>query len=85
VISNDKLKSVDYRVVPNVHATARIVVACFFTGHATKAQKPFGPIKELISEENPPVYRQFLVEEYMSKCFSRELQSKSIGLEQFKL
>ncbi|KAK9182828.1 hypothetical protein WN944_025976 [Citrus x changshan-huyou] len=85
VISNDKLKSVDHRVVANVHATARVAVACFFTGHAAEAQKPFGPIKELISEENPPVYREFLVGEYMSKCFSRELQSKSAGLEQFKL
>ncbi|KAL9408298.1 hypothetical protein AB3S75_046790 [Citrus x aurantiifolia] len=37
------------------------------------------------SEENPPVYREFLVGEYMSKFFSRELQSKSAGLEQFKL
>ena len=68
----------------NVHATARVSVACFFTGHTTETQKPFGPIKELISEENPPVYREFLVGEYFSKYFSKELEGKSAGLKQFE-
>ncbi|KAH9764462.1 1-aminocyclopropane-1-carboxylate oxidase [Citrus sinensis] len=84
VVSNDELKSVDHRVVANVHATARVSVACFFTGHTTETQKPFGPIKELISEENPPVYREFLVGEYFSKYFSKELEGKSAGLKQFE-
>ncbi|KAH9682101.1 hypothetical protein WN944_025978 [Citrus x changshan-huyou] len=85
VISNDKLKSVDHRVAANVHATSRVSVACFFTGHPTETQKPFGPIKELISEENPPVYREFLVGEYFSKFFSKELEGKSAGLKQFEV
>ncbi|GAY52581.1 hypothetical protein CUMW_142990 [Citrus unshiu] len=58
VISNNKLKSVDHRVVANVHATARVAVACFFTGHATEAQKPFGPIKELQSKCFPSILKK---------------------------
>ncbi|KAH9764464.1 1-aminocyclopropane-1-carboxylate oxidase [Citrus sinensis] len=58
VISNNKLKSVDHRVVANVRATARVAVACFFTGHATEVQKPFGPIKELQSKCFPSILKK---------------------------
>ncbi|KAJ4722653.1 1-aminocyclopropane-1-carboxylate oxidase [Melia azedarach] len=83
VISNDKFKSVDHRVAAN-HVGPRVSVACFFTGHDTVTPKPYGPIKELISEENPAIYGDFLISEYLSKYVTRALDGKS-GLDFFKL
>ncbi|XP_059632378.1 1-aminocyclopropane-1-carboxylate oxidase homolog 1-like [Cornus florida] len=81
IISNDKFRSSDHRVVAN-SVGPRISVACFFTGVAVPA-KLYGPIEELISEESPPVYREFLVREYLSKFFSRALDKS--GLDHYKL
>ncbi|KAJ4722654.1 1-aminocyclopropane-1-carboxylate oxidase [Melia azedarach] len=83
VVSNDKFKSFDHRVAAN-HVGPRVSVACFFTGHDTVTPKPYGPIKELISEENPAIYGDFLISEYFSKYGTRALDGKS-GLDLFKL
>ncbi|XP_044487308.1 1-aminocyclopropane-1-carboxylate oxidase homolog 1-like [Mangifera indica] len=83
VISNNKFKSVDHRVVAN-GSVPSISAACFFTGHATGTPKLYGPIKELTSEENPPVYRDFLISEHLSLYFARAVGDKSV-LYQFKL
>ncbi|KAF9590257.1 hypothetical protein IFM89_032035 [Coptis chinensis] len=54
ISSNDKLKSVEHRVLAN-RLGPRISASCFFTyGIDTK---PRGPIKELISDESAPIYR----------------------------
>ncbi|PQP95336.1 1-aminocyclopropane-1-carboxylate oxidase homolog 1 isoform X2 [Prunus yedoensis var. nudiflora] len=83
-ISNDKLQSVQHRVLAN-RAGPRVSIACFFTGEKTGAlAKSYGPIKELISEENPPLYRNFLISEYYAKFFSQGLDEKS-GLDHFRL
>ncbi|KAL6292212.1 hypothetical protein ACE6H2_000354 [Prunus campanulata] len=83
-ISNDKLQSVQHRVLAN-RAGPRVSIACFFTGHRTGAlAKSYGPIKELVSEENPPLYRHFLISEYYAKFFSQGLDEKS-GLDHFRL
>ncbi|XP_021804630.1 1-aminocyclopropane-1-carboxylate oxidase homolog 12-like [Prunus avium] len=83
-ISNDKLQSVQHRVLAN-RAGPRVSIACFFTGEKTGAlAKSYGPIKELISEENLPLYRHFLISEYYGKFFSQGLDEKS-GLDHFRL
>lgn len=83
IASNDKFKSTDHRVLAN-HNGPRISVACFFTGVAVPP-KIYGPIKELTlkSDENPPVYKDFLVTEYMDKFFTRPIDKS--GLDYFKL
>ncbi|KAA8550772.1 hypothetical protein F0562_002456 [Nyssa sinensis] len=63
IISNDKFKSVEHRVLAQ-SVGPRISVACFFTPSGRASAKPFGPIKELLSKDNPPVYRDFLCSEY---------------------
>uniref|UniRef100_A0A5B7BB86 Fe2OG dioxygenase domain-containing protein n=1 Tax=Davidia involucrata TaxID=16924 RepID=A0A5B7BB86_DAVIN len=82
MISNSKYTSNVHRVLVN-SVEPRISVACFFAGPVT-APKLYGPIKELISEENPPLYRDVLLNEYIAKFYSTGLDDK-FGLEHYKL
>ncbi|KAL7600833.1 hypothetical protein Lser_V15G23263 [Lactuca serriola] len=83
IVSNDKFKSVDHRVLAN-HNGPRISMACFFTGVAVPP-KIYGPIKELTlqSDGSTPVYQDFLVSEYMNKFFTKPIDKS--GLDYFKL
>ncbi|XP_057761077.1 1-aminocyclopropane-1-carboxylate oxidase homolog 1-like [Arachis stenosperma] len=76
LISNDKLKSVEHRVVAN-HRGPRISVACFFTVDNYPSQRIYGPIKELLSQDNPPLYRDTSLQDFNAYYYNKGLGGNS--------
>ncbi|XVF71970.1 hypothetical protein PTKIN_Ptkin12aG0083200 [Pterospermum kingtungense] len=61
--SNDKFRSVQHRARV-ARSGSRISVAALFFPTVTNTVKPCGPIKELVSEKDPPLYRETSFQEY---------------------
>lgn len=85
LITNDKFKSVQHRVIAK-KIGPRTSVASFFRTHFNEAStsKVYGPIKELLSEENPQIYRDIEIKEYITHYYKRGLNSTS-ALSHFEL
>ncbi|KAL9240337.1 hypothetical protein vseg_014571 [Gypsophila vaccaria] len=81
IVSNNLLKSVYHRVTAN-SIGPRISAAFFMKGVRT-SPKLYGPIKELLSEDNPPVYREFTLHEFHTSFYSRPLNVP--GFEHFEV
>ncbi|CAA0823975.1 1-aminocyclopropane-1-carboxylate oxidase homolog 11 [Striga hermonthica] len=65
LITNDKFKSVEHRVVAS-SSRSRVSTACFFYPSSQEMVKACGPIKELLSEENPALYRHVSYIEFVT-------------------
>ncbi|KAL8140048.1 hypothetical protein V2J09_006069 [Rumex salicifolius] len=86
LITNDEFKSVIHRVLAK-GVGPRISVPCFFRTHFDQAEEDirvYGPIKELLSDDNPAKYRETTVIEYLKHYYGRGLVGTS-ALSHFEL
>ncbi|CAN6545374.1 unnamed protein product [Malus baccata var. baccata] len=65
IITNGKFKSAEHRVIIPPTLDALTSIACFIG--TDDLQKPYGPLKELISENNPPIYKEVVFGEYVKR------------------
>ncbi|XP_016503982.2 1-aminocyclopropane-1-carboxylate oxidase homolog 1-like [Nicotiana tabacum] len=75
LLSNDKFKSAEH-IVLSKHIGPRISVACFFTTQFQPFDRLYGPINELLSDENPPKYKETTVRDYVSYYNSKGLGAR---------
>ncbi|KFK42980.1 hypothetical protein AALP_AA1G064000 [Arabis alpina] len=64
LITNNKFISSEHRVLANRATRARVSVACFFTTGLRHNPRMYGPMRELVSEDNPPKYREITIKEF---------------------
>ncbi|KAF3777550.1 20ox2 Gibberellin 20 oxidase 2 [Nymphaea thermarum] len=76
LISNGKLVSTEHRVLANQFGP-RVSMACFFNAHVCASSTTYGPIKELLSPDSTPKYRDLLLSEYFEHSESRGLDGRS--------
>lgn len=85
LICNDRFISVNHRVLAN-DIGPRISVAAFFRQHLhpENSSRLYGPIKELLSDEHPPKYKETTVKDFVKHYFAKGLDGNS-ALNRFKL
>ncbi|KAK7393422.1 hypothetical protein VNO78_21978 [Psophocarpus tetragonolobus] len=69
IISNDRFKSVLHQVLAARDGN-RVSVACFMYPHP---DRKYGPIKEFLTKDNPPKYRDTNTREYLTQYRSKSL------------
>ncbi|GJN15661.1 hypothetical protein PR202_gb02597 [Eleusine coracana subsp. coracana] len=77
LVSNGRFKSVEHRVLANKSKdTARVSVAAFCNADIGRSTRLYGPIEELVSDGNPPVYRSVTVREFLGHYDGKGLDGR---------
>jgi len=79
LVSNDRFRSVDHRVLAN--RSPRVSVACFFNADMKRSTRLYGPITE--SSNDPPLYRSVTAREFIAHFYSKGLECRP--LDHFRL
>ncbi|KAM1263948.1 hypothetical protein ACFX15_033362 [Malus domestica] len=82
LISNDRFKSIEHQVLANYEGP-RVSIACFFTLHLYPSTRLYSPIKNLLSEDHPPVYKETSLQDFISYYYGKGLDGNS-ALTHFK-
>lgn len=77
LISNNIFKSVEHRVLANHNKCPRISVACFFALDFHPTTRMYGPIKELLSKDNPAIYKEITLKEFATYYDNKGLDGNS--------
>ncbi|KAI3976496.1 hypothetical protein MKX01_008354 [Papaver californicum] len=84
IMSNDKYRSAEHRVVANSFQEPRISVATFF--NPNNMELMCGPLPELITPpQKSAIYKQFTMEDFLKKFNSKGLDGKSSLVDYFLL
>lgn len=75
LMTNGEFTSVYHRVLAKREGP-RVSVAFVFRMHVEESSKSrvYGPIKELLSEENPPIYREAKAEEIVTRRYEKGME-----------
>ncbi|XP_019191410.1 PREDICTED: deacetoxyvindoline 4-hydroxylase-like isoform X2 [Ipomoea nil] len=78
LITNDKFKSSQHRVLAQ-KIGPRTSLASIFRTHfgEANASKVYGPLKELLSDKNPAIYKEVTVKEYVTHYYKKGLDGTS--------
>ncbi|KAK7344604.1 hypothetical protein VNO77_14396 [Canavalia gladiata] len=76
LISNDKFKSAQHRVLANP-VGPRASIACFFNTSVHPTSRIYGPIKDLLSDDNPAKYREITIPDFLASYTAKRLNGDS--------
>ncbi|CAN1311987.1 1-aminocyclopropane-1-carboxylate oxidase homolog 1 [Linum perenne] len=77
LISNDRVKSTLHRVISK-KTGPRISIPSFFGHGTTKSTRMYGPIKEMLSDNDPPKYKETTIRDFFVKTFTKGANDFSI-------
>ncbi|PUZ61699.1 hypothetical protein GQ55_4G298400 [Panicum hallii var. hallii] len=77
LVSNDRFRSVEHRVLANrSRDAARVSVACFFNTDMKRSTRLYGPITE--GGDDPPLYRSVTAREFIAHFYSKGLECRPL-------
>ncbi|KAF9605475.1 hypothetical protein IFM89_017494 [Coptis chinensis] len=78
IFTNDQFKSVEHRVLANACKESRVSAAVIYNPGKRGESDIYGPLTELLSPENPALYRNFTIPEILKQGLTDDSSSKAI-------